>query len=223
MIAGPSGDRTAEEPTEVEVKLGVSRPAAVRLLLRRADPARLAGFRAAGELHLVRVTDRYVDTDRVAGRLAASLMRARLRRTGSAVVLTVKRPGTESSGVTTRVELEGPATRALDPARWPPSAARTALTVAAGGAPLLEIAALRQRRLTRLLGRGATTVEVSLDALEALAGARVTMRRYELEAELVAGDHGALAELADALRAIDGVGPPLGSKLQFALDAALVR
>jgi inorganic triphosphatase YgiF len=223
LTEGRPGDGPADEPTEVEVKLGVSRPAAVRQLLRRPEPARLAGFDAAAELHLVRVTDRYLDTDRVAGRLAAGLVRARLRRQGDAITLTVKRAGTESSGVTTRVELEGPATRAIEPERWPPSAARTVLIEAAGGLPLCEIAALRQRRLTRLLRRGATTVEVSLDALEALAGARVAARRYELEAELVAGEHGALAELSESLRAIDGVGPPLGSKLQFALDAVLAR
>lgn len=214
-------DSGLPEPIEVEVKLGVARPAAIRRLLLRPDPVRLAGFQAEGEPHVVRVTDRYLDTDRASGRLAAGLIRARLRRTGAAVELTVKRSGTEVDGVTTRVELSGRATRAIDPARWPPSAARTALVEAAAELPLREIAALRQRRLTRVLRRGSTRVEVSLDALEALDGPNVVARRYELEAELLAGEQAALADLAAALRSIEGVTPPLGSKLQFALDAVL--
>jgi inorganic triphosphatase YgiF len=211
------------EPVEVEVKLGVTRPGLVRRLITDADPLRLAGFAAAGEPHLVTVVDRYVDTDPYEGRLALALMRARLRVAGRSVVLTVKRPGTEALGVTTRVELEAPATRSLDPRRWPESAARSALIAATAGESLVEIARLRQRRLTRLLHRAGTTVEVSLDALAALDGRRVVGRRHELEAELVTGDEAALADLAAALRGVDGIGPALGSKLRFTLDAVLVR
>jgi inorganic triphosphatase YgiF len=211
------------EPLEVEVKLGITRPASVRRLITDADPRRLAGFEAAGEPHLVGITDRYLDTDPHFGRLATAQMRARLRSTGRSVELTVKRPGTEALGVTTRVELEAPATRSLDPRRWPASAARDALLAATGGEPLVEIARLRQRRLTRLFRRAATTVEVSLDALAALDGRTVVARRHELEAELIDGDDAALADLAEALRRIDGIGPALGSKLRFALDAVLVR
>lgn len=208
------------EPVEVEVKLGVTRPGLVRRLITEADPRRLAGFEAAGEPHLVTITDRYLDTAPDNGRLAVAQMRARLRSTGRTVVLTVKRPGTEALGVTTRVELEAPATRSLDPRRWPESAARDALLAATGGEPLVEIARLRQRRLTRLLRRAGTTVEMSLDALSALDGRRILARRHELEAELVDGDPGALAELAAALRGVEGIGPALGSKLRFALDAS---
>jgi inorganic triphosphatase YgiF len=167
--------------------------------------------------------DRYLDTDRGEGRLALALIRARLRLAGRSVVLTVKRTGVEADGVTTRVELEGPATRSLDPRRWPDSAARSALLEETGGAPLIEIARLRQRRFTRLVRRGATTVELSLDALAALDGGRVAGRRHELEAELKAGDASALADLADALRGARGIGPALGSKLRFTLEAGLAR
>lgn len=211
------------EPTEIEVKLGVTRPQLVRRLITEADPRRLAGFEAAGAPHLVAIEDRYIDTDPFEGLLAFASMRARLRVAVRSVVLTVKRPGTEMLGVTTRVELEGPATRSLDPRTWPDSAARAALLAATGGAQLVEIARLRQRRLTRLLRRGATTVEVSLDALAAMGGREVVGRRHELEAELVEGDPVDLGELAEALQRVDGIGPALGSKLRFTLEAVLLR
>jgi inorganic triphosphatase YgiF len=139
------------------------------------------------------------------------------------VSLTVKRAGREARGVTTRVELEGPATRAIEPESWPPSAARAALLDATGGAPLREIARLRQQRLTRRIRRGSTTVELSLDALEAMDGGHVAGRRHELEAELVEGDPRDLADLAEALRLIEGVGPSVGSKLRFAQDVLAAR
>lgn len=211
------------EPTEVEVKLGVTHPVLVRRLIVEADPTRLAGFEAAGEPHLVAIVDRYVDTDPYEGLLALAQMRARLRREGRSVELTVKRSGTEALGVTTRVELKGPATRSLDPRRWPASAARTALLAATGDAELVEIARLRQRRLTRLFRRGQTIVEVSLDALAALDGRQVVARRHELEMELVEGEAVHLGDLADAVRRVAGIVPALGSKLRFTLDAVLLR
>ena len=161
---------TMSEPVEVEVKLGVSAPALVRRLLRRPEPARLAGFEPLGPTHIVTVDDRYLDTQAVGGRLALAIMRARVRQSGTSFTVTVKRAGVEDRGVTTRVELEGPATGSLDPAAWPASDARTALLEVAAGEPLVEIARLRQHRLTILLGRAGTTVELSLDAMEAMAG-----------------------------------------------------
>ncbi len=211
------------EPTEIEVKLGVTRPVLVRRLITDADPRRLAGFHAAGEPHLVAIVDRYIDTDLYEGRLELAAMRARLRVEGRSVSLTVKRSGTQEFGVTTRVELEGPATSSLDARRWPDSAARTALLAATDGEQLVEIARLRQRRFTRLLRRAATTVEISLDALAALDGRLVVARRHELEAELVEGNPADLGELAAALSRVDGIEPPLGSKRRFALDALLFR
>jgi len=94
---------------------------------------------------------------------------------------------------------------------------------AIGGERLMEIARLRQRRLTLVVERGPTAVEISLDALEALADGQVAARRHELEAELLRGDVADLEMLADTLRAIPGIGPALGSKLRFALDAAAGR
>ena len=192
-------------------------------MLEQPDSELLAGFQPAGPAHMVTLTDRYLDTDPSAGRLAVAGMRARLRDDGESVVLTVKRAGEEEGGVTTRVELEGPATRALDPAAWAPSAARDALLEVAAGAGLREIARLRQRRLTRLFRRDATTVEVSLDALEALDLDHVVGRRFELEAELVEGEAADLGDLGARLLEIEGVGAPLGSKLRFVLDALSIR
>jgi inorganic triphosphatase YgiF len=221
-IAPPAPSaRPAAEPKEIEVKLAVAAPRKVRPLLVAPDPRRLAGFTAAGPEHVVQLTDRYLDTDQIAGRLFLKSIRARLRRERGVTSLTVKRSGVEARGVTTRVELEGPATRSLDPARWPPSAARAALLEASASEPLQVIAQLRQRRLTRLVARGGTVVELSLDALQAVDRGRVVGRRHELEAELVRGDETALAELGEALLRIEGVSPPLGSKLRFALESAI--
>lgn len=211
------------EPTEVEIKLSVARPDAVRGILEQPEPELLAGFEPAGPARMVTLTDRYLDTDRWVGRLAIAGMRARLRDDGETVVLTVKRAGEEDRGVTTRVELEGPATRAVDPGAWAPSTARDALLEVAAGSRLREIARLRQRRLTRLFRRDTTTVEVSLDGLEALDGDHVAGRRFELEAELVEGEAADLGDLGERLREIEGVGAPLGSKLRFALEALSVR
>lgn len=207
------------EPLEVEVKLRVDRPRLAAALIRRGDPARLAGFEPEGPPTLVVVTDRYVDAADGPS-IVASGIRARLRRRGTSTEVTVKRPGELLDGITTRVELKGPATASLHPDRWPPSAARDVLRDAIGGRGLVEIARLRQHRLTTILRRGGTRIEVSLDALAAIAGGRIVARRHELEAELVEGDRADLVDLASALWTIDGVGAPLGSKLQFALDAA---
>jgi inorganic triphosphatase YgiF len=195
----------------------------VRQRILETAPELLAGFMAAGEAHMVTVLDRYLDTDAVDGRLAIAGMRARLRTVESTVTLTVKRSGALDRGVTTRVELEGPASSTIDPEQWPASEARAALLEVIGDARLSEIARLRQSRLTRLVARGSTIVELSLDELEALDGEHVAGRRFELEAELVEGEPDDLIDLGDALRGIVGVGEPLGSKLRFALDAVLVR
>ena len=165
------------------------------------------------------LTDRYVDTAPVGGWLQALGMRARLRSERGSVVLAVKRGGTERSGVTTRVELEADATASLDPRHWPPSAARDALVEAVGTESLMEVAVLRQRRLVRRIGAGSTTVELSLDRVDAVQAGRVLARRYELEAELVAGDERDLARLAEVLGRIDGVTPAVGSKLAFGQSA----
>jgi inorganic triphosphatase YgiF len=204
---------------EVEVKLGVVDMEAAVTILRQPRPERLGGFAAAGPPREVTVLDRYFDTSLGGGRLQAAAMRARLRQVDGTVVLAVKRAGIEADGVTTRLELEGPATTDLDPARWPESEARAALLQVTGDAALVEIATLRQRRLQRHLRRGNTLVELSIDLVEALDGDRVADRRVELELELLEGYGDDLRQLAETVTQLPGIGSAHGPKLEFAIRA----
>ena len=188
-------------------------------MVRAFERHRLARFEPLAPARVVTLTDRYVDTAPVGGRLQALGMRARLRSQGGTVVLAVKRGGLERAGVTVRVELQADATPSLDPRHWPESPARDALLEAVGTEGLMEIAVLRQRRLVRLVGVGTTTVELSLDRVDAVERGRVLARRHELEAELVDGDEAALARLGEALLHVDGITPAVGSKLAFGLAA----
>ena len=211
--------RTADgsaEPLEIEVKLGVSRPSRIGRIIRTFEDHGLAGFVPLDAARVLTVTDRYVDTG---GRLQAQGIRARLRRHGRTTTLGVKRGALVRAGITVRVELEAAATSSLDPRRWPRSEARTALLEAVGDERLIEIAVLHQRRLVRRIGAGPTIVELSLDRIDAVRDGRVLARRHELEAELLAGDEAALANLAATLGRLDGITPPAGSKLAFGLNA----
>jgi inorganic triphosphatase YgiF len=210
---------------EVEVKLAVHDTTAIRALLDDPDPSRLAGFVAATPIVVGELVDLYLDTSVGGGALRAAGLRARLRVSGHDVVLAVKGRATVSDdGVATRMELEAPATADLEPGRWPASPARTLILDTVGDAALVEIAALRQRRHVRVLRRGGTRVELSLDELSALeGGGGVVATRVELEAELKAGDPAELGELGQALGRLHGIGPALGSKLEFALSARTER
>ena len=220
MTAEPPGSEPLfSGPLEIEVKLGVSRPARIARLIRGFEQRDLAGFAPVDAPRVVTMTDRYVDTASPGRRLQAAGLRARLRSQGGAVVLAVKRAGVIRAGVTVRTELQAPATHSQDPSHWPPSDARSAVLEAVGGEPLVEIAMLRQRRLLRFIARAGTMVELSLDRVDAVQGGRVLARRHELEAELIDGDETSLAELAAVLRQLDGITPPVGSKLAFGLAA----
>lgn len=174
----------------------------------------------------MQILDRYFDTAVTGGRLQQRAMRARLRRRGQAVTLTVKRSGAfRTDGISSRVELEAPGTWSLDPDRWPASDAKRALLDAIGGGsgdrgePLVEIGRLRQDRLVRIVRGQGAEIELSLDRVDAMADGRVARRRYELEVELKHGDEAALASLGETLARIPGLGPAAGSKLLFALEA----
>src|SRR5690349_4304920 len=157
MTTDPSPGGAAE-PLEVEVKLAIEDAAAVERieqLIEAPDPAHLAGFRAAGPKRIAVVVDRYLDT--ADGLLELGGARIRLREAGGGVTATLKRRGVvDASGVTSRVELEGPATPSANPRDWPPSAARRALEELVGAAPLVETARLRQQRHVRDVVRGDT-------------------------------------------------------------------
>jgi len=225
--ARPSAPRADTDPEagasdlEVEVKFAVEQPAAIEALLAHPDPTRLAGFEPAGpEVDRV-VVDRYLDTAAGDGSLRAAGLRARLRISPSGVVLAVKgRASVAGAGVSTRMELEAPATADLDPARWAPSPGRTLVMETIGGAPLVEIAAVRQARLVRNVRCGGSVVELSLDRLTALGpDGEELATRLELEAELKTGSAAVLEELAGALPVNEGLGAPPGHNVAFALAA----
>ena len=217
MTADQRSGGTAE-PLEVEVKLAIEDPGAIQRLLDDPDLHLLAGFAPAGPVRDVVVVDRYLDT--AGGALEAADARIRLRESRGAVTATLKRRGiVAEGGVTSRVELEAPATPSVDPAEWPPSPAREALEDIVGAAALVETARLRQRRHVRDLARGDTRVELSLDRLEALDGDQVVATRWELEAELKAGTPEDLAELSNALQVLPGASLAAESKRLFAMLA----
>jgi len=207
-------------PIEVEVKLAVSLPQLVQRVIDGSTPGRLAGFEPSGPAFSDLVTDRYLDTAAPEGRLASAGIQARVRESGSRHTLTLKWAAEADGPIVTRVEVEGPADRSLDATSWPVSKARASLLAAADGLPLVEIAALRQRRLCRRFERDGTAVDVSLDELEALRGGRVFDRRFELEAELASGRREDLEHLAAELLRLPGVSTAVGSKLDFALGRA---
>lgn len=198
---------------------------AIRSMVAQPDPTRLAGFAGDGEARIDEIVDLYLDTSAGDGMLRAAGLRARLRVSANGVVLAVKGKASLASDlVTTRMELEAPATASLDHRAWPASAARSLVAETIGDAALVEIAALRQRRHVRMLRRDEVLVELSVDELTALDADGSTLgKRVELEAELKAGSADMLAGLAHALARLEGVGPPLGSKLEFALAARAER
>jgi len=211
--------RSGAEPEEIELKLAVGAPAMVRAIIEDPPADGIGGFRPAGPVRRVRCIDRYVDTAPLDGALRRSGLRARLRERDGQTILTVKASLRREGDVGRRVELEAPATADLDPAAWPASRAHSRLLAALGDGRLVEIAALRQRRLQRDFARGTTTVEMSLDEMAALHGRRVLARRVEVEAELLAGDPALLHDLAAALGRLPGIGPASESKLAFALGS----
>ncbi|MEO8208837.1 MAG: CYTH domain-containing protein [Chloroflexota bacterium] len=204
------------DPLEIELKLGVSDATPVRRLLE--DPAGRGpvGFAASGPGHSMVVTDRYLDTVDRQGLLERAGFRARLRTTDEVTLLTVKSRTVHDGSISTRTELESPASSTIDPAVWPDSAAKDQLLAVIGSGKLREIGALRQRRLQRDFERNGTTVEISLDDIAALQDDVEMDQRTEIEVEFVSGDPAVLTEIEAALRSIPGIHDALGSKFDFA-------
>ncbi len=212
---GPAA--VGSDPEEIELKLAVGDPDVIRALLRRPPGPGIAGFLPDGPIRTVIVVDRYFDTPD--GALTLHGLRARVREQGGELILAVKASIATEGAVSRRVELQGPATAGLQPSAWPPSVARERLLAHIGDRPVVEIAALRQRRLQRNFAAAGTRAEISLDEMTALQGRRPLARRTEVEAELLAGDAELLQRLAAALAELPGVGVASGSKLAFALAA----
>jgi inorganic triphosphatase YgiF len=177
-----------------------------------------ARYVPTGEATLRELIDRYLDT--ADGRLGQAGLAARIRSELGRHTLTVKSaPNPVAGPVHRRLEVEGPAEPTLVPGTWPASAARSLVLAAVGDAPLIVVACLRQRRLTRTMRQDEVAIEMSLDDLEAVdgpRGAQVLGRRTELEAELVAGEPDDLAGLASWLEGRPGLAPATESKLDWA-------
>jgi len=203
-------------PIEVELKYRVIDAAAGDAYLAAGD---IAGFRPASPVRSAQVEDRYIDT--ADGAMARAGFAARLRQTAKGTTVAVKsavrRSGT--GNVHRREELEGPADRTAHPRDWPPSDARSVLLEQGGDAPLVELVTIRQLRRKRILERGGTSVELSLDEVDAVTRSRVVGRFVELEVELVKGNEADLADIDTLLAADRGLAPAETSKLQAALEA----
>lgn len=204
------------KPIEIELKYRVLDAAAGDRYLA-ADV--LAGFRPASAVRSTQVEDRYIDT--ADGAMARAGFAARLRQTAKHTIIAVKssarRVGT--SNVHRREELEGPADRTAHPRDWPPSDARSLLLEQCGDAPLVEVVTIRQLRRKRILELDGTSVELSLDEVDAVSRSRVVGRFVELEVELMSGDEAGLAAIDTVLASDPGLVPADSSKLAAALRA----
>jgi CHAD domain-containing protein/adenylate cyclase class IV len=203
-------------PVEIELKYRVIDAAAGDAYLAADE---LAGFHPASPVRSTQVEDRYIDT--ADGAMARAGFAARLRQTAKGTTVAVKSAVRRVGGgnVHRREELEGPADRTAHPRDWPPSDARSVLLEQCGDAPLVELVTIRQLRRKRILERDGTSVELSLDEVDAVTRSRVVGRFVELEVELVKGRESHLAEIDAVLAADAGLAPAETSKLQAALGA----
>lgn len=207
-MGGPAG------PQEVELKYRLVSPLGIETVLEHAATA---GFVPDGEVEEMRIRDRYVDT--ADGRLASAGVAARIRHRPDGVRVTVKTPTARVGAVHRRTELESEATDSLEPADWPPSPARDAVSTHAHGASLVETVTLDQLRRFVDVTDGTSRVQISLDAVSVLTDGRLLDRFEELEAELLSGDEAALVTLASAIEADPAVSHDKGSKLDRAMSA----
>jgi len=204
------------KPIEVELKYRVIDEAAGDRYLVADE---VAGFTPSSPVRSTQVEDRYIDTAN--GAMARAGFAARLRQTAKtttvAVKSSVRRIGT--GNVHRREELEGPADRTAHPRDWPPSDARSLILEQCGDAPLVEVVTIRQLRRKRILELNGTSVELSLDEVDAVSRSRVVSRFVELEVELIAGDEDGLSRIDRELAADPGLAPANTSKLETALRA----
>ncbi len=204
----------------------VERPVEVELKYRVVDITQAQGYLVVEEIgsfsggaavRSSQIEDRYVDT--ADGALAKSGFAVRLRQSGQGTIVSVKSLArTEGPGGSLRrEELEGPADRTAGPLEWPASDARSLVLELAGDAALIELVTIRQLRRKRVIRDGDTRVELSLDEVDVVARSRVVDRFVELEAELLKGDEGRLASLAEVFAADPALAPAGVSKLEAAM------
>jgi inorganic triphosphatase YgiF len=205
---------TGDEPVEIELKYRLADAAAGERLLAAEQ---IGPFAPAGPIETVETSDRFLDTaDRA---FAATRHAVRLRTAGATTTVTIKGPATPGPGGAHRRTEQEAAALGTDPADWPDSAARERVLRIAAGRPLVEVAALRQRRRHRLVRAGETIADLTVDEVRILDRDRTIERFVELEVELRAGDSERLAELAAAFALEWALSPSTDSKYAAALRA----
>ena len=211
-------------PTEIEARFSARDAEPLDALARR----RRLGMARLGTPRTVDEVDRYLDTDD--GRLAAARWACRLRTREGGTRISLKGPPSGATGgwYHRRPELEGPATEAIEPERWPPSAALDRLTALSGGRPLAERLRLDQARTERsvTLEGGVPIGTLTLDRVRMKVDGADLGVLFIVELELVDATDAAereLAELAAALAATEGLRAEPRSKLEHALGRLAAR
>lgn len=204
---------------EIEAKFKVPNRQAYRELLR----VRNLGKYVVAPANRIQVVDRYFDTPD--GRLLATSYSCRLRTEGERIVATLKGLGGVEGAVHRRDEQEIDLPElVLNPADWPPSAARErALELTAGAAlePLFDLQQTRQK--CDVLDGDRVVAELSLDEARAVVGQRPAFY-YEVEVELRPdGTEEDLALLAAALTEEHGLEPEPRSKFARGMETLRER
>jgi len=221
VAEAPRATQADEEPIETELKLSAGGSAPLRRLagMDRLGPMQLGPTKAFLEL------DRYLDTPD--GRLAVVGWACRLRQRGRRYVVSLKGPPVRSisnaeSGWHRRPEIEGPATRALDPTAWAPSPARDRLLELAGGRELQDWFSLRQHRTQRAVRDASGPIAtLSLDRVEVVQHGKSSGHLWCVELELLPTTAGlgesAGQDLLAGLLAVGGLTAEPLTKLERAL------
>ena len=199
---------------EVEMKYLLQSPDSADRYLVAPE---LGQFKPAGPVRVVKIEDRYVDSTDWA--LSRAGFAARLRRVARETAIGLKRQATPAGRLPRREELEGPADPHTPPGDWPASAARSIILELCGDAPLVDLLTIRQVRRVRRLECGDTTADLSVEAVEVLAGDHALTRFDELEVVLDAGPEEPLGSLSEILQADDSLRKSTRSKLDRAIRA----
>ena len=199
---------------EVEMKYQLRSPGSADRYLVAPE---LGPFMPAGQVRIVHIEDRYVDSADWA--LTRAGFAARFRRTAGETVIGLKRRATPEGGLHRREELEGPADPDAPVADWSASPARSVVLELCGDAPLVELLTIRQVRRVRRLVAGETTADLSVDEAEVLVDGRTLDHFDELEVELDAGSEEQLQAVGEILDRDEGLRRSSRSKLDRAVRA----
>ena len=203
---------TAANNEEIELKFSFTNGEALKDWLDHTFPVDAAD----DDWRTLQITDRYFDTPDEA--LKDAGFGARLRTVGADTLVTLKANLEVGDGLHRRIELEAPATRALNPSKWPDSEARAQLIDVVGARRLIERFAIGQQRRERAITFNGSTAMASLDEgeVEYLGIAAGELRHFEVE--LRDGDSAALRALARRVAASGLAKAEDRSKLELATD-----